>query len=82
MTESGAGRGRAGILAPIGTPAAVIDRLHAELVHVLRDPEVAGRFVALAMQPAAEPPDRFAVVLAGDAARAWLANRPGGLQLD
>lgn len=40
-----------GMLAPKGTPAAVIDRLNAEIARALGDPEVAGRLAALGATP-------------------------------
>jgi tripartite-type tricarboxylate transporter receptor subunit TctC len=41
-----------GLLAPSGTPAAVIDRLNAEAVTALRDPDVAGKLSGQGAEPA------------------------------
>lgn len=41
-----------GLAAPAGTPAGVVERLHAAVVQALGDPEIKQRYAALAMTPA------------------------------
>ena len=39
------------IFAPAGTPAAIVDRLHAEVAKILKEPEVKERFATLGIEP-------------------------------
>lgn len=62
-----------GILAPAGTPKAVIDRLYAESVKVMHDPAFTERFEKLPIQVATSPsPDAFARFMANDVEK-WRA---------
>jgi tripartite-type tricarboxylate transporter receptor subunit TctC len=49
-----------GILAPAGTPPAIIDRLHAEIVRALKDPETIKLIEAQAIQVVGNTPQDFA----------------------
>jgi tripartite-type tricarboxylate transporter receptor subunit TctC len=49
-----------GILAPAGTPPAIIDRLHAEIVRALKDPETIKLIEAQAIQIVGNTPQDFA----------------------
>ena len=49
-----------GILAPAGTPPAIIDRLHAEIVKALKDPETIKLIEAQAIQVVGNTPQAFA----------------------
>ena len=44
-----------GLCAPAGTPAAIVDKLHAAVTAALDDPDVKQRYTALAMTPAPSP---------------------------
>lgn len=55
-----------GLVAPIGTPAAIITRLHAEMVRALARPEVRAQVAALGMEPLGNSPEEFASTLAAD----------------
>lgn len=48
-----------GVLAPSGTPNEIVTRLNAEIVNVLRLPEVAERFSAIGFDPAGGTPEDF-----------------------
>ena len=50
--------------APAGTPREVIQRLHAEVVNVLRTPDVVEKLRALNADPGGMPPDEFAASFA------------------
>ena len=52
-----------GMLAPRGTPRAVIQRLHAEIVKAVRRPDVAARLALDGTEGIASPPDKFAAFL-------------------
>jgi tripartite-type tricarboxylate transporter receptor subunit TctC len=52
-----------GLIAPAGTPAPVLDRIHKEAVAVLAEPEVAAKLAAQFVSPIASTPDQFRAVL-------------------
>jgi tripartite-type tricarboxylate transporter receptor subunit TctC len=52
-----------GVLAPAGTPRAVIDRIHAVLVKHLTDSETRRQMESLGNEPAGEGPDEYAAFL-------------------
>ena len=58
-----------GVLAPAGTPPAVIKTLHAEIQKALLSPEVKERFAALAIDIASMGPDEFRSVIETDVKR-------------
>jgi tripartite-type tricarboxylate transporter receptor subunit TctC len=49
-----------GILAPAGTPRAIVDRLQREVVRALKEPAVRDRLVADGADPVGSTPDEFA----------------------
>lgn len=53
-----------GLLAPAGTPAAIVKRLQDELAKTLRDPAVRERLMAMAVTPDAGNADSFAKTIA------------------
>jgi tripartite-type tricarboxylate transporter receptor subunit TctC len=57
------------LFAPTGTPKEIIDRLHAEMVKVLKAPDVLKRFAELGMDPAPTPGPEFDKAVARDVAR-------------
>ncbi|MBU1360523.1 MAG: tripartite tricarboxylate transporter substrate binding protein [Gammaproteobacteria bacterium] len=52
-----------GLMAPAGTPAPIIAKLHDAAVKVLADPEVRKRLVALGAEPVGDTPEQFAKTL-------------------
>ena len=48
-----------GIVAPAGTPRAVVDRLYRELAAMTKKPEVAARLVSLGIEPEGSSPEQF-----------------------
>jgi tripartite-type tricarboxylate transporter receptor subunit TctC len=52
-----------GVLAPAGTPRAIVERLHQAIVNVTRNPDVKEKFATMAMQPVNSTPDAFAKVI-------------------
>jgi tripartite-type tricarboxylate transporter receptor subunit TctC len=49
-----------GILAPAGTPRAIIDRLHKAIANAARAPETRERFAAMGIEPVVSTPEAFA----------------------
>ena len=58
-----------GIMAPAGTPKPIVDKLHAELVKVLADPELKSRLQTLGAEAIGDSPEEFAKVLHNDLSR-------------
>lgn len=58
-----------GIVAPARTPLAVIERLHREIVAVLKEPAITGRMTAAGLEPIGDTPAEFARYLAAEAAK-------------
>lgn len=59
----------AGYVVPAASPPAAVTRLNAELVRILRMPEVQERFKAQGMTVAASTPERFGALLESESAR-------------
>jgi len=64
MAESGVKMapidGRYGILAPAGTPKAIVDRLHGAILTALKAPDVRQRFQQLGFEIVGDSPEQFA----------------------
>jgi tripartite-type tricarboxylate transporter receptor subunit TctC len=58
-----------GVLAPAGTPRALIDQLNKELRDILAQPAIATAFEAQGMTPAHSTPEAFQQLMAADAQR-------------
>lgn len=48
-----------GLVAPAGTPSAIVDRLHRELAAAVRSPEISKRLVELGAEPTTNSPAEF-----------------------
>jgi len=58
-----------GMLAPAGTPRAVIDKLHGALVKTLRDEAIQKRLTELGLDAAPDSPEQFAALIKADAVK-------------
>jgi tripartite-type tricarboxylate transporter receptor subunit TctC len=71
-----------GLLAPAGTPDAIVERLHREVVAVLAKPEVKAAFAQQGAEPMTSTPAEFAKMIA-DGKKQWAEIiRISGAQLD
>ncbi|WP_238530122.1 tripartite tricarboxylate transporter substrate binding protein [Alicycliphilus denitrificans] len=59
----------AGMLAPAGTPAPVLKRLHDEVAKIVALPEFRDRLAALNYEPAGSTPEQFSQLIATDTAK-------------
>src|SRR5438105_4308525 len=57
------------LVAPAGTPATIVDRLHGEIVRALREPDVRERIAGLGAEPVGNSPAEFAAMREADAVR-------------
>ena len=71
-----------GLLAPAGTPPAVVSRLSAELANIIQAPEVRERLTAMGAEPVAEPPERLAARMRSDIAKYAPVIKATGLKAD
>ena len=55
-----------GMLAPAGTPQAIVDRLNKEIVAILNTPEIKERLAAMGATVVADKPDEFARFLSAE----------------
>ena len=58
-----------GLLAPAGIPKPILDRMHAEVLKVLNNPEARSRLSAQGMDLVASSPAEFATFVSGEVAR-------------
>lgn len=67
-----------GILAPVGTPAPIIKKLHSEIVKALQSPETRVLLATQALEPVGNTPEEFAAFIKDDIAK-WsnVAKRAG-----
>jgi len=58
-----------GVMAPAGTPAAIVTRLHGELMAVLRTPELKDKLVAQGLEPVSYTPEEFSALIVSELAK-------------
>jgi tripartite-type tricarboxylate transporter receptor subunit TctC len=71
-----------GVFAPAGTPAAAINRLHAEIAKIVRVPEIRNRFLALGAEPVGSTPEQFAAFYRNEVAKWAKVVKASGAQID
>jgi tripartite-type tricarboxylate transporter receptor subunit TctC len=71
-----------GIVAPAGTPAAIIDKWHDAIVKMAADPEVKKKLDALGFIAVANSPAEFAVRIKSEAARWDKVVKAAGIHMD
>ena len=71
-----------GVFAPAKTPAAVINRLHQEIVRVLARPDVREKFSATDVDVVGNSPSEFAAAIKTDMARVGNVLRQAGVRAD
>ena len=71
-----------GIMAPAKTPRAVIDKLNAAIVAVLKEPDVRERFATLGIEPVANTPEQFGEQIKVDLARWQKVVEAARIKLD
>jgi tripartite-type tricarboxylate transporter receptor subunit TctC len=71
-----------GLLAPAGTPRAIVLRLNAAAVEALRNPDIRGRLIAIGGEPVGNSPQEFAAFLRADYETYGVAARQAGLKVE
>jgi tripartite-type tricarboxylate transporter receptor subunit TctC len=68
--------------APAGTPPDIVRRLNAELVAILRDPDIVARFKQLATDPVGNSPEEFAAFVKSELEKYARVIKSAGIRLD
>ena len=71
-----------GVVVPAGTPAAVVERLHREIVAVIAEPAMRERLLASAFEPIGDTPAQFARYLAAERVKWGKVVREAGIRAD
>ena len=71
-----------GLLAPAGTPAPVIAKLHGEIVKALQDREVRERIASFGFEPVGNTPEEFGEFVKADIARWAKVAKESGARVD
>ena len=71
-----------GVFAPAGTPAAVINRLHAEIAKIVKTPDIRDRFLGLGAEPAGTTPEQFTAFFRNEVAKWAKVVKESGAQID
>jgi tripartite-type tricarboxylate transporter receptor subunit TctC len=71
-----------GLVAPKGTPTAIIDKLHAEIVKALADPSVRAKAETAGLFVATSTPAEFAAFIRKEAKRWSTVVKETGIQYD
>lgn len=71
-----------GLLAPAGTPPAIVLKLHQEIARILALPEVREHFAAVAAEPVASTPAQFRAHIVSEIARWTEVAKRAGLVLE
>jgi tripartite-type tricarboxylate transporter receptor subunit TctC len=58
-----------GLLAPAGTPAPIIAKLHKQAVEIVQQPDVVEKLGKIGLDVTADPPDVFATIIRNDTAK-------------
>jgi len=71
-----------GLFAPAGTPPAIINRLHSEVVAAMSRPDLRERLATVAAEPATLSLDRFRTQIQEDVVKFQRAVKASGIKLD
>jgi len=71
-----------GLMAPAGTPPAIIEKLHRETVRILALPEMRKRFDDIGIEPVGSSPGEFSAVITAELPKWAKVIREAGIRLD
>ena len=69
-----------GLLAPVGTPRMVIERLHQESVRAVRLQDTRDRFAVEGLEPVGSTPDEFAAYIASEMSKWGKVIKAAGIK--
>jgi tripartite-type tricarboxylate transporter receptor subunit TctC len=70
-----------GVVAPAGTPRAVVERLNAEIGHALQDPDIRSRALAAGTEPFTTTPEQFSAMIREETMKWAEVIKAGGIKL-
>jgi tripartite-type tricarboxylate transporter receptor subunit TctC len=70
------------VLAPLGTPPAIIARVSGEIARIMRQPDVQARFIDLGSEPVGSTPDELAALIRRDVALWSRVIKEAGITAD
>ena len=71
-----------GVLLPAGTPKPVVQKFHADLVKVMKDPDLKSRFADLGVDAVSSSPEEFAAFMKSESARYAKLIKDANIQID
>jgi tripartite-type tricarboxylate transporter receptor subunit TctC len=71
-----------GVLLPTGTPKPVVQKFHADLVKVMKDPDLKSRFAELGVDAVTSTPEEFAAFMHSESARYAKLIKDANIQID
>jgi tripartite-type tricarboxylate transporter receptor subunit TctC len=71
-----------GLLAPAGTPAAIIDTLHHEAVRIVSQPDMREKFALIGLDVVSDAPDAFAGIIRSDTLKWAKVIKDAGIKLE
>jgi tripartite-type tricarboxylate transporter receptor subunit TctC len=71
-----------GVLAPAGTPPAIVTRLHADLMGALRAPDLKEKLIAQGLEPAAYLPEEFSTLIVAELAKWSKVVAAAGIKIE
>ena len=71
-----------GLLAPAGTPAAIIDKLHREAVRIVSQPDMREKFALIGLDVVSDAPDAFAEIIRIDTLKWAKVIRDAGIKVE
>ncbi len=71
-----------GVLLPAGTPKAIADKFHADLVKVMQDPEVKAKFASLGVDAVSGSPEQFGAYMKSETAKYAKLVKEAGIRAE
>ena len=71
-----------GLLAPAGTPAPIIDKLHREAVRIVSQPDMREKFALIGLDVVSDAPDAFAGIIRSDTLKWAKVIKDAGIKLE
>lgn len=71
-----------GIVAPAGTPQAIVVKLHSEIVRILKMPDVVARMLDQGTEPVGNTPPEFSAVIKADIAKYATLIKTAGIKIE
>lgn len=71
-----------GVFMPKGTPKAITDKFHADIVKVMQDPDVKSRFAGLGVDAVSSTPEQFTAFMRAETAKYAKLIKETGIKVD